>query len=321
MIGIACIALGMPPAAIGVDAREERLMAQRVSSELKAALVLATAQGRDYGRLIRQERFAEFEALAIEYEAKFRTDPRYETVLVTMYGSLDVGDDAFLHKLDTWVAKRPSHISHGARGIHLKYRGFIARGSDFSSETAPEKMQRMRELHQQAIPDLLAALKENGRFAPAYIALIDISRATGDTAGAERALLRAVRLIPQTYYVRYAYLSALNPRWGGDYSLMQTYADTLDHAAALNPRIWSLKAEVPAELGRRAKASQDPAQAIRYYTEALRFGDRLEFLLSRGQMYMAVQDYARARADFAKYLEYSASPQVSRLLKNMDGLR
>jgi hypothetical protein len=203
----------------------------------------------------------------------------------------------------------------------MKARGFYARGSSYSSETAPQKMLRMQELHRQAIPDLLAAVKENGRFAPAYIALIDISRAVGDTRSAERVHMEAVRLIPQAYYVRHAFLAALNPRWGGDYALMQAYADSLDQAAALNPRIWSLKAEVSAEMGHRARAANDPAQAIRYFTEALRFGDRLEFLGNRGQAYMEVKDYGRARADFARYLEYSTDPQVIKLMRSLDGLR
>jgi hypothetical protein len=117
MACIACIALAMPPAAIAAGAGDERVMAQRVSAELKAALVLSAAQWRDYIGLIRQERFAEFEAYSLAYEEKFKTDPKYETVLITMYGSLEVDDDALLKKLNTWVAKRPSHISHAERGI------------------------------------------------------------------------------------------------------------------------------------------------------------------------------------------------------------
>ncbi|HSV48278.1 MAG TPA: hypothetical protein VLJ58_20990 [Ramlibacter sp.] len=150
---IACIALGMPPGATAGNVREEQAMAQRVSSELKAALALAGAQRQDYRSLILQERFAEVEAFSRQYEEKFKTDPKYETVLVTMYGSLNVADDALLAKLDTWVARRPSHISHGARGIYKKYRGFAQRGSAFARETAPEKSQRMEDLHRQALPE------------------------------------------------------------------------------------------------------------------------------------------------------------------------
>jgi len=256
--------------------------------------------------LILQKRFAEFEALSRQYEEKFRTEPKYESALVKLYGALNSNDD-LLPQLDAWVATRPSYASHAARGIYRMHRGNHVRGGEYARDTPPEKMQSMLKLHRQAIPDLLAALRENGRLTPAYVALISIQSATGDTQSAERTLNEAVRRMPETYYVRFAYLSALHPRWGGDYSLMQTYAATLDAAAVRNPRIWSLNAEVAAELGHSASDSRDYAQAIRYYSEALRYGDRLAFLKERGRLYWTVGDCARAQADFARYLEYSPS--------------
>ena len=306
------------PLALAGGARDQQRMAQRASAELKAALSLPVAPGSDVRALILQE---EFEALSRQYEEKFRSDPKYETALIRLYGALDSSDD-LLPRLDAWVAKRPSYAAHAARGIYRMYRGYSERGGKFSRDTPPEQMQRMVQLHQQAVPDLLAALKENGRLAPAYVALIRIQRDAGDSESAERTLNEAVRRMPETYYVRHAYLGALNPRWGGDYSLMQGYANTLDAAAVRNPRIWSLKAEVAAELGHNAWISRDYAQAIRYYTEALRFGDRLEFLSNRGRAYWAVQDYARARADFARYLDYSPSdPEVRGWMKRLESLR
>ena len=81
--------------------------------------------------------------------------------------------------------------------------------------------------------------------------------------------------------------------------MMQAYANSLDQAVRLNPRIWSLRAEVPAELGYSAWLSRDYPEAIKYYTEALRFGDRLEFLKNRGRIFMTTKQYAAARRDFS----------------------
>lgn len=299
------------PLALAGGARDQQQLAQRASSELKAALSLPVVPGSQVRALILQGRFAEFEALSRQYEDRFRTDPKYESALVKLYGGLN-SDDDLLPQLDAWVATRASYAAHAARGIYRMHRGYRERGSKYTRETPPGQMQLMLHLHRQAVPDLLAALKENGRLAPAYVALIRIQMGAGDTQSAERTLNEAVRRMPETYYVRYEYLVALRPQWGGDYSLMQTYAATLDAAAARNPRIWSLKGEVAAELGASAWRSRDYAQAIRYYSEALRFGDRLEFLKNRGRLYWEVRDYARAKADFAKYLEYSPSDDAVR---------
>jgi tetratricopeptide (TPR) repeat protein len=322
---IVCLAVVVASSSLagaGSSVRKENEMAQRVSAELKAALSLYEMPWQEINALILQERFAEFEAISKQYEEKFKTDPKYESPLTKLYTSLNVENDLLLKKLDIWVAQRPSHMSHGARGIHKKYRGYRARGGEFAKDTPAAQFERMAKLHREAITDLLAAIKENSRFAPAYVALIDIVRGSGDSTSAERTLAEAVRWIPETYYVRHAYLRALHPRWGGDYSLMQAYTNSLDEAARLNPRIWSLKAEVPAELGYDAWLSRDYPQAIKYYTEALSFGDRLEFLNNRGRIFMSTKQYAAAKSDFTRYLEYSPSDaEVTRLLRSLDGVK
>ena len=318
--GLAGAILCLPLTFAGGPREQQDPMAKRASSELRAALSFQV-DGNQVRALIRQQRFAEFEALSREYEEKFRTHPKYESVLVKIYGAFD-GRDNLLPQLDAWVATRPSYAAHAARGIYRTNRGLRERGSEYARNTPAEKMQAMQKLHRQAIADLLAALKENGRLAPAYVALIKIQRGLGDTESAERTLNEAVRQMPETYYVRHAYLGALRPRWGGDYSLMQTYTTTLDAAAVRNPRIWSLKGEFAAELGYSAWLSDDYAQAIRYYSEALRFGDRLEFLRNRGRVYWTLRDYARAKADFARYLEYSPEdPEVTGWMKRLEGVQ
>ena len=104
--------------------------------------------------------------------------------------------------------------------------------------------------------------------------------------------------------------------------MMQAYANTLDQAARLNPRIWSLRAEVPAELGFSAWMARDYPEAIKYYTEALHYGDRLEYLKNRGRLFMTVKEYAAARRDFARYLEYSKSDgEVNDWIKGLNAVK
>jgi hypothetical protein len=322
MTCLALVGLSCSLCAAELSAREERAMAQRASSALKAALSLELRRPEEIRALVLQERFAEFEALSKEYEAKFKTQPKYESALTKLYGALDSADPSLLAKLDAWVARRPSYISHGARGIYKKDRGYAARGTAYIRETPASSIARMEQLHFEAIPDLLAAVKENNRFVPAYVALIQITRGASNAVIAEKAHAEGVQLIPASYYIRHAYVVGLQPRWGGDYSLMQSYADGLDAAARLNPRVWSLKGEIAAQLGHSAWLSNDYPEAIKHYTEALRFGDRLAFLKYRGQIFWTMKEYAAARSDFTRYLEYDKSdPEVIRWLNRLNGVK
>lgn len=165
----------------------------------------------------------------------------------------------------------------------------------------------MTRLHQEARGDLLTAIEQNSRLTPAYCALILIEKASGNTDNARNILDTAVRSIPETYYVRYIYLTSLHPKWGGSYEQMQAYADTLDSDALVNPRLWSLKGEVPAERGFIAMLNNEYTQAINYYTEALSYGERMSFLKNRGQMYMESRQNDLALKDFRRYRQYDSS--------------
>ncbi|MGH8004588.1 MAG: hypothetical protein ACRECJ_07690, partial [Limisphaerales bacterium] len=105
----------------------------------------------------------------------------------------------------------------------------------------------------------------------------------------------------------YDYLRSLQPRWGGFFEFMQEYVDGLDKAAQKNPRIWSLKGEVAAERGKTSWQDNDYNSAIQYYTEALSYGDRKNFLKYRGRLYMLVGQDALALEDFMKFGKYDDS--------------
>lgn len=64
---------------------------------------------------------------------------------------------------------------------------------------------------------------------------------------------------------------------------MKAYVDTLDDAARLNPRIWSLKGEEADERADVALRQGDYAGAVKFYTKALQFGGRASFLRGRSQ--------------------------------------
>lgn len=287
-------------------------MSKQVSSELKAVLSLTVVSPEEVNYLILQEKFEEFENRSRLYEKEFQNSPRYESPLMKMYEALDANNGLLLPKLNKWVDTRPSYISYGARGTYKVRRGYAIRGKNYIRDTPEQDVARMEALHKEAKDDLQIAIKGNNRFAPAYCALIDIERASGSLEKAKEIAELAVRSIPETYYVRQHFMVSLWPRWGGSYELMDAYAKNVQNAASLNPRLWGLKADAPAQRGYDAMRSGKDAQAIDYYTEALSYGDRLEYLKQRGKLFMRTKNFAAAGRDYSQYLQYDRNdPEIN----------
>jgi hypothetical protein len=294
-------------------------MAEHATNALIAARKLDNPDSNEITNLILQEKFEEFEKRSKYYEKQFLKDYLYESPLYKLYSALDSKNSLLLEKLDKWVEKRPSYISYGARGVYKVNRGYEIRGNKYLNETPPENISRMRFFHQEAKSDLLVAIKQNDRLSPAYCSLIFIEKASGNNDSIKNILAIAVRSIPETYYIRYTYLTSLHPRWGGSYEQMQEYANSIDKDALINPRIWSLKAEVPAERGYTALLNKDYNKAIQYYTEALSYGERMSFLKYRGRMYMETKQYDLALKDFMRYRKYDKSDkEVNGYIANLN---
>jgi tetratricopeptide (TPR) repeat protein len=283
--------------------------AQLASQALLAAQQLDLPATDEVTALITGQHFAEFEERSRRYESGFATDPAYESPLQKLYAAISTSDPDVAAALDKWVHERLSYASYAARGIYEMNLGYRQRGEKFIRDTPPENLRRMEESFRRARGDLTAALKLNPKFTPAYTALILIAQADGERDEAQRTERQATREVPSTYYVRYSYIMTLRPEWGGSYAAMHAYAASLNGAARLNPRIWSLQGDEWSQRGKHAWQQGDERRALEHYSNALRYGDRLEFLENRGFLYVNTRQYELALRDFDRYREYSTSNQ------------
>ena len=273
------------------------------------ALIEARSLGAvpQFRQLISEDKFEAANALSRQYEQAFLKNVAYESPLVKMYGDLGVQDESLLPHLNKWVETRPSYASYSARASYYVYKGFQIRGEDSARNTPPEQMRRMNELHALGRQDLKKALAENAKFVPTYMALLDIERASGNREDAAALTAQAVSAVPSTYYIRSAYLAALQPRWCGSHEEMADYANSQAYAAKLNPRVWSLQSNMFADKGSQARLDRDYVRGIEYYTKALEYGDRLEFLDARASMYQSRRQYDKALADLQRMMAIDSS--------------
>lgn len=289
------------------DANREN--AQRASAALLTVRKLEVPTVKEVTALIEAERFAEFEERSQRYERQFAADPLWESPLYKLYAAVDASDAQLQQKLDRWVQSRPNYMSYAARGMYEVSLAYRERGDRAIAGTPRENLEKMAATMKRAGTDLTRALELKQAFVPPYIGLLQIAQAIDGVEAAAAIEQRATRLVPSTYYVRYTYLLNLRPRWGGSYAQMSAYEDGLASSVTLNPRLWSLRGQSWAERAFSARLEGDKPAAIAFYSRALQYGDRLEFLKDRGTLYLETQRYELARKDFSRYRDYDTSDE------------
>ena len=157
-------------------------------------------------------------------------NPNDETKATLTWG----GRTLPIEKLDYyigWGADRETERMVGEWSVVVDA---YARGGDYASRTAPEKLKKMGEYFVKAAKEYQAALEGTSRLLPACEGLMAIGRNMSDnlqTYATERCLY----IDPTSYYVVDELMNAAEPRWGGSEDAMKRVAAYAQEKAAINP--------------------------------------------------------------------------------------
>ncbi|HUJ18796.1 MAG TPA: CsgG/HfaB family protein [Nitrospirota bacterium] len=244
--------------------------------------------------LLAKRDFQSLEQLLEQMLRQYKIDTQYEGYLQQAYESFSPFYEIALRDLDLWVSTRGSYISFCARGV---YKALQA-----SSVFEKNKHQ----LYLDASNDLQTSIKKNPSLMPAYTWLIKIATKTSDVPfTAIEILKQAEKNDPSTFNVRYEYMMSLKPAFGGSYEKMNVFSVQAAKYANLNPLLWSLQGEVDADRADNSYRDDNCAAAIKYYTAALKFGDRTSWLKNRAYCYERLGQNNEARADFERIRYYN----------------
>ncbi len=108
----------------------------------------------------------------------------------------------------------------------------------------------------------------------------------------------------RTFYVRHAYMLSLQPRWGGSYQEMSAFAKQARKYSDLNPRLWTLQGEADADRAYQYYVDGNYTAATKLYTQALKFGDRVNWFQYRAACYYKQGMKDEAIADYKRILYY-----------------
>ena len=283
-------------------------MAELTAAELEGAdavlvpespkLVAIDPVQRQIIDLLDKRDYAALEHLLGGHQWTFEADPDTSRRLENAFGAFRKVPRSGEAALNEWVGKYPaSYAALVARGSYYHAQGLDARGTAFIKDTPDENVEAMRFYLSKARRDLERSLKLTQKPYLSRLLLMSITRTAGSRRGAKAHYLEAARLAPQSVELRLAYMSSLEPRWGGSLAEMEAFAAE-SRAQLKDPEsVARLAARVPAYRAHERGREKDLAQALQLYNESIALYADARTLCERSYVLSQLKRDAEAFAD------------------------
>lgn len=183
---------------------------------------------------------------------------------------------ALASNFDQWIVQFPrSYVAHLARGIYYKKIGQELRGGNAASETSDAQFQAMRKALARASADLEKSLSLDPKPLLTYMHQLTIDQLLGRSAEEHAILEQSIALDKDNYVVRYAYMGALQTRWGGNLEQMQDFMEECRKAHLSAKELGSLQALIADdEAWNHRYIEGNAAAAVRAYRREARLNPR-----------------------------------------------
>lgn len=259
--------------------------------------------------LIQQKNFNELEKLLANIENNYKKEPSvYEGNLIRSFESFAHIDnknyEMTLVNFNQWVTAKKSYFAYAARGYYILGEASRYRGQNYISQTSKENLSKARALWNLALDDLRISIKLNPEFIPAYDQILQISRSNGDSVLEKETIAKVLKLAPQSYYIRSNYVEFLQPKWGGTYEEANKFIQDAQIYGSRNPQIWRLRGFVASAQAYQYQLDGNFTEAIKMYSEALKYGDRLYWLSNQAFNYYRLANFDAAIENVKRITNY-----------------
>jgi tetratricopeptide (TPR) repeat protein len=236
----------------------------------------------------------ELNAVISGYSLDFTRERELDLALDTFYRA-----DPSLEPLFTeWVSvSQRSSAAYLSRGIFYSALGWAKRGTKYYNDSTKEQLDGMQYYFGKAFDDLENAKKLNNKLLHALCYEMEILMNFGDRESVKALKDSALRINPYSVTARWYYISSILPRWGGSIDQIKSEVALAKPFYSKNPALKIFDGRVSAELGDQAYFSNNYAQAIQYYSDALRYGNHWYYNKQRGEVYSNMKEYALSNKD------------------------
>jgi predicted Zn-dependent protease len=244
-------------------------------------LAIIDPDQRQIADLLEKRDYPELERVLGGYQSAFEQDPGSSQRLENAFRTLRKAPRSSEGALNAWVQASPSsYVARVARGAYYVSRGLEARGTAYFQDTADEDVEAMRDYFKKAKADLESSLGLNSKPYLSRRYLMTIARYSGGRDPEKTQYQEAIKLAPASVETRLAYMTSLEPRWGGSYAAMEAFVAE-SRAALQSGEADRLAARIPAYHGFESDRAKDFRKAIEYFDEAIRLDADADTLCQR----------------------------------------
>lgn len=218
-------------------------------------------------------------------------------------------NEALQAMLDDWVQRMPqSANARLARSMYMRSLGWKKRGTQHWRQIPAASRADMDPLFLQAVRDARAALGINPKLMPGYFILIDIAKVYGERKTVHGLFQDAMRIDSSYYDVRDAYLTALEPKWGGSEAAMAAFIEDTRRYYQRNPALKKLEIKLLQMQGEGHFRAKRYSQAVTELSKAIDIDPNTHAARQyRGLAYQMLGRYDQASSDY----RYSAERGVA----------
>lgn len=265
------------------------------------------------------QRYDEVEQKLDDILAKSIADPVYDFVERDLSDFVDGsnGQAPFVPKveqpvIDAWVKARPkSAWAHYSAGLRWIDQALEARGEHFANQVSDEHWAMMHRFAVSGRAEIKKALTLNPKMYMAWTMLMNIDMMDTKLGSVWQDYIGGSKQRPYTFMLPDQIEVASEPRWGGDYGVMDAVArktiTKIDH----NPRFWELLGYAASDRGYGAVDEhctpctlEDWTTSLREYNAALAYSDRPTWLAGAGYAALHLKRYAVAYRYFERAVAY-----------------
>ncbi|PKI15862.1 tetratricopeptide repeat protein [Colwellia sp. 12G3] len=252
--------------------------------------------------IIKMVKNSEFKSLSSKletYHTLLASDISYDSLLYKVYLSFSIDDKQVLSAILRWKRQQPENLQPVlAEAFYYYGKAWRTRGTNGSSSTPVEDIKAMEVLLLKS-KKLLAEAKANNRFELVATALmIDVNRTLGDYDLAQEIYSDVIGKFEGSYLLRYRFLIAAQPRWGGNYRTIKRVVDEAQFHSDKNDQLVLLKGYLFEEAGDIAAIDGDHHEAGIFYSKGLKFGSNDKLLWKKGKSEYRQQHYSSALGFF-----------------------